>query len=158
MDNKNYKAEEIDVSKIDLEQQKDKTTETPHILPYAHTAGGAVIKPEDQGKIKGRAVQAMHEQTENQMSQLYEQMQTLAKQAQNLQHRVSISERIYNADIRFEPLIGRTYHLYQYDTGDRLSLIAPDEWGKKSPTFLATVYLLADHTWEIKELGNIKLK
>jgi hypothetical protein len=84
------------VSKIDLDKMKEKTAQTPSLLPYAHTAGGAVIKPEDVGKIKGRAVSAMREQTEMQMSQLYEQMQLLAEQAKKIQQRVEISERIYS--------------------------------------------------------------
>ncbi|MBC7409710.1 MAG: DUF2452 domain-containing protein, partial [Arcicella sp.] len=53
---------------------KDKVAENPGLLPYAHTAGGAVIRPEDMGKIKGRSVLAMRQQTDRQMSQLYEQM------------------------------------------------------------------------------------
>lgn len=61
----------------------DKITENPHSLEYAHHAGSAIIKPEDQGKIKGRAVSAMEHQTDMQLSQLYEQMQLLASQAKN---------------------------------------------------------------------------
>ena len=37
----------------------DKIAENPHLLPYAHQVGSAVIKPEDQGKLKGRALSAM---------------------------------------------------------------------------------------------------
>ncbi len=91
---------------------KDKVAENPGLLPYAHTVGSAVIKPEDKGKIKGRAVVAMRQQTERQMSQLYKQMQLLADQANELKKRVEVSERIYSADIGFEPLIGHTYYLY----------------------------------------------
>ena len=49
-------GKKIDVDKLDLERMKEKTTETPGILPYAHHAGSAIIKPEDKGKITGRAV------------------------------------------------------------------------------------------------------
>ena len=34
----------------------DKVAQNPGLLPYAHTAGGAVIKPEDTGKTKGRSI------------------------------------------------------------------------------------------------------
>ncbi len=30
----------------------DKITENPHSLEYGHHAGSALIKPEDQGKLK----------------------------------------------------------------------------------------------------------
>ena len=128
----------------------EKTTETPHNLPYPHHAGSAVIKPEDQGKIKGRALSAMEHQTEMQLKQIYEQMELLATQAKKLQDRKSISEFIYTAEMRFEPLINHTYHLYKKENSTfLLSLIGPDQWGrsKKSFEWVATVRLLADHTW-----------
>jgi hypothetical protein len=148
----NPKDNEIDVSQIDLEKMKEKTAENPSLLPYAHTVGGAVIKPEDEGKIKGQAIQAMKEQTTIQMKQLYDQMQVLIEQAQNINRRIEISNKIYVAELRFSPIIGRTYYLYERENGeDVLSLIAPNEWGrsKKYQKHLATVKLLADHTWEI---------
>jgi hypothetical protein len=146
------KKNEIDVNQIDLEKMREKTTSEPGLLPYAHTAGGAVIRPEDKGKIKGRAVAAMHQQTEQQMAQLYQQMQLLAEQASAIKKRVEISERIYLAEIPFEPLIGHTYFLYRKQDKDVLSMIGPKEWGrskKKFSEYVATIRMLADHTWEI---------
>jgi hypothetical protein len=135
----------------------DKITENPHSLPYAHHTGSALVKPEDQGKIKSRGLNAMEHQTDMQLGQIYEQMQLLADQAKKLQDRKDISERIYLAEMRFEPLINHVYHLYKKDTGTHLlSLIAPDQWGrsKKSFEFVATVRLLADHTWDILEKAD----
>lgn len=131
---------------------KDKITETPHLLPYAHTVGGAVIKPVDKGKVKGRAMAAMVQQTEMQMAQLYKQMELLANQAKELQARVNISAKIYESEIGFQPFVGHTYYLYRRKTGKFiLSMVAPEEWGKTIPfeAFVAEVKLLADHTWEI---------
>ncbi len=135
----------------------DKITENPHSLEYAHHAGSALVKPEDQGKIKGRALSAMEHQTDMQLSQIYEQMQLLAEQAKKLNDRKSISEFIYMAEMRFEPLINHVYHLYTKENGDYLlSLIAPNQWGrsKNNFTFIATVRLLADHTWDILEKNH----
>lgn len=135
---------------------KDKIAENPHTLEYAHTVGGAVIKPEDKGKIKGNAISAMQEQTGLQMNQIYEQMQLLANQAKALQDRVSISERIYGAEMRFEPLISHVYYLYRKGEKDMLTMVSPGEWGKRMPydAFVAKVKLLGDHTWEILEKGE----
>jgi hypothetical protein len=133
---------------------KDKITENPHSLEYGHHAGSALIKPEDQGKIKGRALSAMEFQTDMQLGQIYEQMQLLAEQAKKLQDRKSISEKIYMSEMRFEPLINHIYHLYQKENGSYLlSLIGPNQWGRSVKTFefVATVRLLADHTWDIIE-------
>ncbi|MEN9440240.1 MAG: hypothetical protein RLZ33_316, partial [Bacteroidota bacterium] len=123
-------------------------------LEYPHHAGSALVKPEDKGKIKGRALSAMEHQTDMQLGQIYEQMQLLAEQAKKLNDRKSISEFIYMAEMRFEPLINHVYHLYTKENGDYLlSLIAPNQWGrsKNNFTFIATVRLLADHTWDVLE-------
>lgn len=130
----------------------DKVTSQPHSLPYAHHAGSALVKPEDEGKIMGRAMHAMEHQTDMQLQQIYEQMQLLAEQAKKLNDRKIISERIYTAEMRFEPLINHIYFLYEKNNGLQvLSLIAPEQWGRSGNqfTFLAEVRLLADHTWDI---------
>lgn len=145
-------GKKIDVDKLDLELMKEKTTENPGTLPYAHHSGSAIIKPEDKGKITGRAVAAMHSQTDMQLTQIYEQMQLLAEQAKKIQSRVEVSERIYQASVAFEPLINHIYYLYQKQDGtDFLSMISPEEWGRKRDWafFVAEIKLLADHTWEI---------
>lgn len=146
------KKQKIDVNLIDLEKMKEKTTDMPGLLPYAHQSGSAIIKPEDKGKITGRAVSAMYSQTDMQMAQIYQQMQLLADQAKLIQKRVEISERIYKTSMGFEPLINHNYYLYEKEDGtDFLSLVAPEEWGrkKKFSRFIAEIKLLADHTWEI---------
>ncbi len=155
-------SEDKDKSKEQLEDSEffvnpideDKITENPSTLPYAHTVGGVVIKPEDKGRIKGRALAAMEDQTQMQMDQIREQIELLAKQAEALKKRKEISQMIYGAEMSFEPLINHIYHLYLRKNGKMLlSMVAPTEWGRKLPfeRFVATVRLLADHTWEILE-------
>lgn len=152
----NRERNKIDVDKIDLEKHKEKTIEQPGIAELAHHVGSAIIKPEDRGKIKGRALSAMYDQTDNQLTQIYEQMQLLARQAKAIQERVEISERIYKSKISFNPIIGKTYYLYEHKNGsDVLSMISPQEWGKSMPYahFRASVTLLADHTWDVNSNG-----
>lgn len=151
------RAKKIDPNKIDLDELKEKTTENPGLISFPHSVGGAVIKPEDKGKIKGRAMSAMKEQTERQLHQLYEQMQTLAKQANDIKTRVEVSNRIYQAQMNFEPIIGQTYFLYAKENEeDVLSMIGPSEWGSRLPyaSYIASVRLLSDHTWEVMESGD----
>ena len=142
----------VDIFNIDLEKNRDKITDLPGLIAYAHHAGSAIIKPEDKGRIKGNAVAAMHDQTDRQFRQLYRQMQTLIEQAEYLKKRVEVSERIYQTDIPFAPVIGKVYYLYQRSDGRGvLSMVSPEEWGEKMPykTFEAKVRLLSDHTWEL---------
>ena len=101
---------------------------------------------------------AMKEQTEQQLHQLYEQMQTLARQANEIKNRVKVSERIYLAQMNYEPIIGHIYYLYEKENNeDLLSMISPVEWGKNFPykSFIASVRLLADHTWEVMDSGKL---
>jgi hypothetical protein len=136
----------------------DKITENPSTLPYSHTVGGFVIKPIDKGRTKGLAVQAMQEQTQIQLKQIQEQIELLAKQARLIQKRIEVSELIYAADMNFKPLISHIYNLYmRADQSPVLSMIGPEEWGfggMKYDFYLATVKLLADHTWEILKEGE----
>lgn len=131
---------------------KDKVTEIPNILPYAHHVGSVVVKPEDVGKLKTRALSAMREQTNRQLMQLQKQAELIAAQANALKKRVEISEKIYLADLSFEPFVGQTYHLYQRAEKYVLMMIGPDEWGRTKPNtieYISTVQLLSDHTWEV---------
>jgi hypothetical protein len=130
---------------------KDKVAENPGLLPYPHHVGGIVIKPEDTGKIKSRALTAMREQTTIQMNQIQKQVELLMQQANELKERIDISEKIYLADLSFEPIIGQIYHLYIKDDVYKLLLIGPDEWGKFPQTlqYVGTVKMLGDHTWDV---------
>lgn len=147
-------SNKIDISKIDLEKEKEKITDLPGLIEYAHTVGGALIKPEDKGKIKGQSLAAMEDQTSRQFDQIFGQMKTLLDQANQLKKRVEISERIYNSEMGFSPVIGQFYHLYtRADGTDFLSMIAPAEWGrsKRWVEYIGSVKLLSDHTWELFE-------
>lgn len=141
----------IDVSKIDLDELKKRTTDIPGLLEYAHSVGGFSVIPTEQGAIKATAMRAMQEQTQIQLDMLLEQMKVLAKQAQALKDRAEISKKIYEADLNFKPVIGETYFIYEKDNKNVISLVAPEEWGRTAPIghFIAEVLLLADHTWKI---------
>lgn len=142
----------IDVDQIDLVKMKEKTVDLPGLLEYAHSVGGFSVVPTEQGVIKGKAMQAMSEQTQMHLDQIFEQMQLLAKQAKQLKDRAQVSAMIYEADISFQPVIGHTYYVYEKKNGRTvLSMVSPEEWGKSSPfkAFINEVKLLADHTWQI---------
>jgi predicted transcriptional regulator len=145
------KKKEVDKVTFVNPIDKDKIAENAHLLPYASSVGGPAIKPTDQGRIKGVAMKAMYEQTDRQMDQIREQVETLISQAKSLQKRKEISEQIYLATINFRPVMGHTYYLYERKTGESLiSLVGPEEWGKNPPyIYIATTKLLYDHTWEV---------
>lgn len=121
------------------------------VLPYAAGVAGAIVKPTEEGVIKHKALLAMEEQTNMQLDQIRRQIELLALQAQEIQKRKELSQKIYIAQLAFKPNIGQTYYLYEKKDGTHiLSLIAPKEWGGSGPfkKFEAAVQLLADHTWK----------
>jgi Protein of unknown function (DUF2452) len=120
------------------------------VLPYASSAGSVAIRPTKEGVIKHKALSAMEEQTNMQLDQIKQQIELLARQAQEINKRKELSLMIYEAMLRFKPQIGHVYHLYEKKDGTHmLSLVSPKEWGGNGPfkQFLASVRLLADHTW-----------
>ncbi len=120
------------------------------VLPYASSVAGVAIRPTKEGLIKHKALTAMEEQTNMQLDQIKEQIELLARQAKEINKRKELSLMIYEATLKFKPNIGHTYHLYEKKDGlHMLSLIGPKEWGGNGPfkQFVATVRLLADHTW-----------
>jgi hypothetical protein len=121
------------------------------VLPYASSAGSVAIRPTKEGVIKHKALSAMEDQTNMQLNQIREQIELLARQAQEIRKRKELSLMIYEAKITFKPQIGQVYHVYEKTDGSHvLSLVAPSEWGGGAGPFagfIATVKLLADHTW-----------
>ncbi|MCX7728284.1 MAG: DUF2452 domain-containing protein [Bacteroidia bacterium] len=137
---------------------KDKTTEKPGLIDFPHHIGSAPIIKNDPALIKNKAMSAMIEQTNAQWQQIQQQLELLKQQAEKLKKRIEFSEKIYNAQMSFEPVIGHHYYLY-YNSQKNihvLMMIRPDEW-RTMPSYLifeCCVKLLADHTWDIVEPIN----
>lgn len=150
---KKKEPKEINVDEIDMDLMKERTTDIPSILRYAHTVGGFSVVPTEEGHIKSNAVAAMEDQTQMQLDQIFTQMQLLAEQANNIKDRADISYQIYNAKMNFKPLVGKTYFLYAKKAERVLSIVSPAEWGEKIPfdEFVAKVTLLSDHTWKVEK-------
>ncbi len=129
----------------------DHITENPGTLTYSHHRGGVPIEPTKEGDIKSKALSAMEHQTDIQLVQIKQQMELLAEQAKKIQQRIDISNQIYCAKVRFDPLINHIYHLYDNEGQTSLLMVGPNDWGRKGcpHTFVASVKLLADHTWEV---------
>lgn len=120
------------------------------VLPYASSVGSVAIRPTEEGAIKHAALLAMDQQTDMQLDQIRQQIELLARQAQELRKRKELSLMIYDARLSFQPVIGQIYYMYEKRDGSHLlSLVSPKEWGGNGPykQFVAAVKLLADHTW-----------
>lgn len=67
------------------------------VLPYASSVGSVAIRPTKEGVIKHKALSAMEEQTNMQLYQIKQQIELLARQAQEIRKRKELSTMIYEA-------------------------------------------------------------
>jgi Protein of unknown function (DUF2452) len=121
------------------------------LSPIPLSIGSPIIRPEDKNQIKANAVEAMNHYANQEISLLKKQADLIVQQVREIENRLKVSEKIYQSDIRFVPVIGQVYHLYEKDDHFTLSLIGPDEWGQSKNTrkFVASVKLLGDHSWDV---------
>lgn len=58
---------------------------------------------------------------------------------------------VLQSEIRFNPVVGQSYWLYQRDDGYRLSLIAPTQWHRPLPQrCIGECTLQTDRTWTLQ--------
>lgn len=121
------------------------------LAPMPTHVASPIIRPVDKGKLKSVALETVAQQADLQISMLRKQAELLMEQVREIENRVKVAEEIYAADMNFEPVIGQHYHLYERDNGSRLlSMLSPEEWGKSLKfTFVATVKLLGDRSWDV---------
>ncbi len=130
--------------------------------PVPLTVSSPVIKPLDKNKLRANALETMHLQANQQILMLRKQAELIMQQVKEIEERLKISELIYKAEMRFKPVIGQIYHLYEKEDKGHfaVSMIAPNEWGrsKSSLRFLSTVRLLADATWDVLDKTSLNLQ
>lgn len=76
----------------------------------------------------------------------------LKKEYNKLMEDIQINETIYQAKYTFQPIVGQNYYLYLNDDNEKfLSIISPNEWGRRKFEYLGTFQLQTDGRWfEIK--------
>lgn len=92
-----------------------------NLLPYAGSIGSPVIKVEDTSHFKQKQVTKFNNFVDKKFEELKKQIDELSELYQ-------LNEFIFGLELRFEPLIGETYHVYQNQNSKNfLSMIAPHE-------------------------------
>lgn len=119
--------------------------------PIPLSVSSPKINPIDKRLVKATAFETMQYQSAQQINLLKQQAELLIKQAREIEDRLIISQKIYEADLNFEPVIGTIYHVYEKNAKTVLSLVAPFEWGKKQPyeKHVCSATLLADKSWQL---------
>lgn len=121
----------------------DNVAPNPHSLPYASNLGAPVIKPDHS--LGGWKIGAVHRANKH----YDERFNELKKELEELYNEYKWNEIIFNAEMRFKPVIGNVYHLYQkQDKKFFMSLFAPNEcsWGE---SHIGSFRLNYDNRWEL---------
>lgn len=65
-----------------------------------------------------------------------------------------LNQMVYNSELRFEPVMGFTYHLYKRKDGEKfISMIGPDEWNM---SYICSVTLNTDGQWVLQNGTSTK--
>jgi Protein of unknown function (DUF2452) len=112
-------------------------------MPYPVSTLSPPIVPNDLTSFKSRGISEVERDLQQKLAEIREQY------LRAIDH-FNWNKLVYEAEIRFEPIVGGTYHLYEMRGKRALSMISPDQWPHKH---LATVRLNVDRQWQVVETG-----
>lgn len=123
-----------------------------NVTPYATSTLGPKfdLVPVKRQKDIMLNVARMHAQQE--YNRIMELVTVLQRQADEIKHRLDITDMVHAAKYDFQIAHGNTYWLV-LDTRKqitRLSILGPDDWATAKPQhydYIAKVKWLGDHTW-----------
>mgnify|MGYP001603063695 FL=1 len=109
------------------------------LLPYASSVSGPLIEVPNVDAFKRKGVEKASKILSAELEELQQRIKDFVTEAGNTQ-------RVYAATYKFEPIVGETYHLYEGESGDFLSIIPPNQWRK---THVGSFRLTSDFKWEV---------
>ena len=109
-------------------------------LPYGTNIGAPSISSPNLSQWKTRNITSFNHV-------LHKKVEDLQSHYKNIVKEYETNEIIYNSKFEFEPIVGKTYHLYLKDNVDEyfLSLIPPQSWDK---IHVGSYQLNTDHVWK----------
>ena len=118
----------------------DMFAEDKAIMPYGDSVGAPPIKPTNISAYKNEKVIKTNQYFKARFDEIKEEYKKLLESYE-------WNELVYNSDFRFEPIKGKSYHLYQREDDETLflSLIGPDEWNQ---IYIGSFKLDSDDKWD----------
>ncbi len=113
-------------------------------MPYPVSTLSPPIIPNDLTSFKTRGISQVERDLRQKLTEIREDY-LLA-----IDH-FNWNKLVYEAEIRFEPVVGETYHLYEMGGRRALSMISPSQWPHRH---LASVRLNHDRQWLVVETGQ----
>ena len=113
-------------------------------LPYPASTLSPPIVPLDLTSFKSRGISEVERDLRQKLTEIREDY------LRAIDH-FNWNKLVYEAEIRFEPVIGETYHLYDMGGRRALSMIGPEQWPHRH---LASVRLNYDRQWLVVKTGE----
>ena len=113
-------------------------------MPYPVSTLSPPITPNDLTSFKTRGISQVERDLRQKLTEIREDY------LRAIDH-FNWNKLVYEAEIRFEPVVGETYHLYEMSGRRALSMISPDQWPHRH---LATVRLNYDRQWLVVGTGE----
>ena len=96
-------------------------------------------------------VPLFREQSSKKMMDVFNrEQQEIRERIEKLYDEYNTSIMVWESKISFEPIVGKSYFLYNFAGELTLSLIAPNEWGREKD-FIGEYILNSDNKWITKE-------
>jgi hypothetical protein len=136
----------LPMNSADPSPASDTAEEAPKsraFLPYPVSTLSPPIVPNDLTSFKSRGISEVERDLQQKLTEIREQY------LRAVDH-FNWNKLVYESEIRFEPVVGATYHLYETRSGRALSMISPEQWPHRH---LATVRLNVDRQWQVVQTG-----
>ena len=127
-----------------MKKVPDSFVEDRRLKSYPTEIGSQKFSPDDIQLFKIEKTSKLKHHFSSKFSELQSEYKKLIEE-------ININERLYLAKHSFEPIPGKSYHLYIKENGEFLSLISPKEWSDRFE-YVGTFEFLSDGRWiEISE-------
>lgn len=108
-----------------MEEKPDNVADNPGLLPYGSNVGAPAIKVENINSWKSTNVHKVNKIYQDKFKELQDEYNEMMEE-------FFWNDLIYSSEFNFEPVVGKTYHLYKKNDGKFfLSLIEPSQWKLK---------------------------
>jgi hypothetical protein len=110
-----------------------------NLKPYPTSIGAPAFKLPNVSLIRTESSKKMMDVFERERVELIERAVKLTEEFND-------SLMVWESKISFDPIVGKTYHLYDFDGKNTLSIISPQEWNK-ADCFIGSFTLTSENKW-----------
>lgn len=110
-------------------------------LEYATSLGAPAIVPLDNNSWKQDGIVKVN----HHLGSRFEELKT---QYLQLVQEYKWNELVYNAEFKWEPIIGQVYYLYEGAQRPFLTLISPRDWSSKRKDYIGSFRLSSTKVWQ----------